>query len=408
MITPELKLYIKEAHDSGLSEEDIIINLINAGWDTGDVDRAIGEVLYPEKSGAKLRRTRKISQVSYLTGIVFVMVLFAGSVAFSSRLFVSYLDGYSSANNTASVHIALAEQKKQFEKQNKKSRLLFVGDIMLSSARGTGKQIIEHQDYTYPFLKIAEVLKDADLTFGNLEGPISSRGIDSGGKYSFRADLGVVDGLKFAGFDILSIANNHIFDWGREAFEDTIRNLKLNDIDPVGGGKDYTEANKPIIKNVNGTNIAFLAFSTVNYDANSFNADTDVPGKSLFDKDIVVKTIKQIKGWGIADIIVISFHWGEEYKTRSHGKQQDVAYALIEAGADLIIGHHPHVVQEVERYKNGWIAYSLGNFVFDQSFSEETMRGLILEVEVRDNTIVKVNPMEIEISETFQPSVVAR
>jgi len=404
MITPELKIYIKKAHDSGLSEEDIIINLINAGWDAGDIDRAISEVLYSKKYERKESAPRN----SYLINIIFAGVLLAGSIAFSSNLFVTYLEGYSSASNTASVQTALAEQKKQFEIKNKKSKLLFVGDIMLSSGRGTGEQITEHQDYTYPFLKIAEVLKSADLTFGNLEGPISSRGEDSGGKYSFRAEPRVIEGLKFAGFDILSVANNHIFDWGREAFEDTIHNLNLNGITPVGGGINYTQANKPIIKNINGTNVAVLAYSTVDYDANSFNAEGDVSGKSLFNEEVAVKTIKQIKEWGIADVVVISFHWGEEYETRSYAKQQGLAYALVEAGADLIIGHHPHVIQEVERYNNGWIAYSLGNFIFDQSFSEDTMRGLMLDVVVRNKAITEVNPIEIEISETFQPSVVTQ
>jgi len=309
---------------------------------------------------------------------------------------------------TANVYDAYSDVREkniQYEIANEKSTMLFVGDIMLSSGRGVGKYVEENDDYKYPFLKIADVLRSADLTFGNLEGPISYRGEDGGSTYSFRADIENASGLLFAGFDVLSIANNHIFDWGKEAFGDTIFILNENGIDAVGGGVDYLNANKSIIKDVNGTKVAFLAYSMVDYDIGNFEAKIDSPGKSSFNEEEVINVIERLKTSGAADIVVVSFHWGEEYKTRSYGKQQKVAYSMVDAGVDLIVGHHPHVVQEVEKYKKGWIAYSLGNFVFDQSFSDETMRGLILEVEIQDKKISNVNPIGIKISETFQPYV---
>lgn len=107
-----------------------------------------------------------------------------------------------------------------------------------------------------------------------------------------------------------------------------------------------------------------------------------------------------------ADIVVVSLHWGEEYAPGPSEEQRELARASIDAGADLVIGHHPHVVQEVERYKSGWIAYSLGNFIFDQNFSEETMSGLMLRAFVRDGKISRVEEVPIRISETHQPYVV--
>jgi len=403
MITDELKKYIKEADEAGMDEEDIIINLLNARWNVEDVDSAIKEVLYSQE-GENSEREQKKSMYFPLVSIFIAVLLIVGGVVYTSSLFLTDMDGYISANMNANVYGAY-EQKMKYKRESEKGTMLFVGDIMLSSERGVGEQMEKEGDYKYPFLKIADVLKSADLTFGNLEGSISSRGEDGGGRYSFRADPKSVLGLVFAGFDVLSIANNHIFDWGEDAFKDTISILNANAIDHVGGGVNYSNANKPLIKDVKGTKVAFFAYSMVDYDIGVFEATEDTPGKSSFDKEALVKEIRKLKKSGAADIVVVSFHWGKEYKTRSYLKQQKVAYAMIDAGADLIIGHHPHVVQEVEKYKNGWIAYSLGNFIFDQSFSEETMRGLMLEVEIKNKKIDKVNPIGIQISNTFQPYI---
>ena len=316
---------------------------------------------------------------------------------------------------------------------NKEITLLFTGDIMLS--RGIAGQIKKHQDPRYPFLKIASTTQEADLTFGNLEGPISSRGRNQGSIYSFRAKPEVIEGLKFAGFDILSLVNNHIWDWGKEALEDTLSILKYTGIETVGAGRNYKEANEPAVFEVNSilrtsevlninnnfetsdvqkfkklnTRIAFLSYTNLYPD--SFNAIGDSAGISDFALDRVKKEISQIKIHSInseqaADIVIISFHWGDEYQTRSNKTQQNIAHALIGAGADLIVGHHPHTVQEIERYQNGWIAYSLGNFVFDQNFSEETREGLMLKVKIQDKKIVEVKPIKIKFSDTFQPEIV--
>jgi len=279
--------------------------------------------------------------------------------------------------------------------------LLFVGDVMLS--RGIDYMVRKHGngDFSYPFLKIADFLRDADLLFGNLEGPISERGKNQGSIYSFRAKPQAVQGLKFAGFDILSVVNNHILDWGRVALIDTLDILKTNGIASAGAGRNYAEANEPAIINFEDTRIAFFAYT--NLVSKSFSATKDSAGISFFDLERVKKSIAETRAE--TDIIIVSLHWGEEYKTKASDFQKKLAHELIDAGADLIIGHHPHVAQEVEQYRGKRIAYSLGNFVFDQNFSEDTRRGLMLKVTVQDKKISTVQPISIKFSPTFQPEL---
>ena len=285
-------------------------------------------------------------------------------------------------------------------KAKKDTTLLFVGDIMLS--RKVGEKITAFHDPRFPFLKIRDLIHSADLAFGNFENPISSRGEKQGSIYSFRAHPSVVAGLTFAGFDVLSIANNHILDYGRDALEDTVTLLESNEIRAVGAGGDSGVANEPVIKVIGGTRIAFLAYTTLY--TKSLEEREFSPGISHFEIESAKKNIQDLRTR--ADIIIVSFHWGEEYKTRSNTTQQKLAHTLIDAGADMIVGHHPHVAQEIERYKHGWILYSLGNFVFDQKFSEETMRGLMVRAVVREKRIAELEPIQIRLNDDFQPEAI--
>lgn len=308
------------------------------------------------------------------------------------------------------LHLAAnnREKEKNAKEKNRTFTLLFAGDIMLS--RSVGKIMESRRDYKYPFLKIADFINNADLAFANLEGPVSARGRNQGSIYSFRADPRAVEGLLFAGFDIVSLANNHIWDWGSEALSDTVRLLKEKSIETAGAGRNEDEANSPVIiiagdgdgkppaKN-EFLKIGFLAYT--NLYPEGLEARGENPGVSHFNPDGIKEAIRRLRRE--ADIAVVSLHWGEEYKTVSNADQRRMARAFIDSGADLIIGHHPHVPQEVEKYKNGWIVYSLGNFVFDQSFSEETMGGLMARVLVENKKIIRLEPLQIKISGTFQP-----
>ncbi|MFH1170646.1 MAG: CapA family protein [Candidatus Vogelbacteria bacterium] len=275
--------------------------------------------------------------------------------------------------------------------------LVFVGDIML--ARGVGRIMEEKNNWQYPFLEIKKTLTDADLLIGNLEGPISSRGVKVGSIYSFRADPRAVLGLTGAGFDVLSLANNHIWDYGRDAFGATLDILKKNEINYIGGGIDYAEAHRAIIKEVKGIKIAFLAYTDLV--PVGITKETSKPAVAFLDPKQIIPDIAKAKT--SADLVVVSFHWGNEYETKHNQKQETIARAVIEAGANLVIGHHPHVAQEIEEYHGGYIAYSLGNFVFDQNFSTNTRAGLILKVTVKDKKIEKVEPQKIKFTPTYQP-----
>jgi poly-gamma-glutamate capsule biosynthesis protein CapA/YwtB (metallophosphatase superfamily) len=278
--------------------------------------------------------------------------------------------------------------------------LVFVGDIMLS--RGIDFYMQKNNDWRHPFLKMAEFLKNADVVFGNLEGPISNKGADTGKLYSFRADPKSIEGLLYSGFDVLSLANNHAFDYGPEAFIDTQKILKENAIDYIGGGLTYKEAHAPIIKNIKGTKIAFFAYT--NLLPSSIGFESSRSAVAFPNKDQLVIDIQNAKS--LADVVVVSFHWGEEYQTVHNLYQEDLAHFAIDSGAGLIIGHHSHVAQDFEKYKNGYIAYSLGNFVFDQNFSEETKFGLVLEVVFEDKKIIEVKTQKINFTSSFQPFLV--
>ncbi len=280
--------------------------------------------------------------------------------------------------------------------------LFFVGDIMLT--RGVENMIKKYGqgDYKFPFLKIAEELREADILFGNLEGPISDKGRKVGSIYSFRNDPKVIEGLNFAGFDILSAANNHIFDYGREAMEDTFLRLKEAKIDVLGGGFNEKEACGPLIKEVGKTKIGFLAFT--NLGSSFWSATENKSGICWLEKEKMKEKIKEAKE--MADLVIVSFHYGEEYFLKPTDFQVSISKMAVDSGANLVIGHHPHVIQEIKEYKEGYITYSLGNFVFDQGFSEKTMKGLLLKVIVENVKIKEIIPIEIKINQFFQPEVV--
>jgi poly-gamma-glutamate synthesis protein (capsule biosynthesis protein) len=284
--------------------------------------------------------------------------------------------------------------------------LLFVGDIMLS--RSVGDRMIWKNDFRFPFYYVASTTSEVDIAFANLETSISSRGRDQGSIYSFRADPRVLEGLTFAGFDVLSVANNHIWDWGSEALIDTLDLLVKNNIQPVGAGRNEMEANAPIFLTRKNTKFAFLAYT--NLMPKGLEAGVDTPGLSHHDRESILGAIRAVRAQ--ANIVIVSFHWGEEYEHQANSLQRVLARQMVEAGADLVIGHHPHVVQELEHYQSaiessdreGWIAYSLGNFVFDQSFSTSTMTGMALFASVRDGKIINVSSRTVAINTVSQPS----
>ena len=276
--------------------------------------------------------------------------------------------------------------------------LIFGGDIMLD--RGVKNSINKNYngDYSTLFEKL-EILKQFDIAFANLEGPASDMGVDKRNLYSFRMDPSVIPVLRGAGLSIVSVANNHVGDWGYDAYLNTLVRLKENEILYTGGGKDAIEAETPTIIEKYGIKIGFLGFSDVGPDW--MKADENKGGLLLaknprFD-EIVENASKQV------DYLIVSFHFGEEYQLIHNQRQKYLAHKAIDAGAKIVIGHHPHVVEDTEIYKNGFIAYSLGNFIFDQGFSENTMQGLLLEMKLWKDGNITIKKNILKLNKFFQP-----
>ena len=275
--------------------------------------------------------------------------------------------------------------------------LALAGDIMLD--RGVKNSVIKNfnNDYSALFEKL-DILKKSDISFADLEGTASDQGTDQKNLYSFRMDPAIIPALKGAGISILSIANNHVGDWGRIAYIDTLARLKENEILYTGGGNDKTEAQTPTIIEKYGMKIGFLGFSDKGPDYMA--ADTDKAGILLandpdFD-EIIKNASKQV------DYLVVSFHFGEEYQTKHNARQEYLAHRAVDDGAKIIIGSHPHVIEDTEIYKNSFIAYSLGNFVFDQSWSKNTMQGMLLEIKLNRDGSMTAKKDTTQLNSVFQ------
>lgn len=258
--------------------------------------------------------------------------------------------------------------------------IVLVGDIMFD--RGVRRNIEKHYDSNYGVLyEHAPYLKESDITFGNLEGSVASPLIGKrvGGIYSFRMDPKGLRAMKEAGFDIVSFANNHVGDYSRSGFEETLRLLKEEQILYAGAGETKEFAHAPTIIDVRGTTIGFLAATDVGPNWMKAGSST---GTVVYDQDF----LSAVRRADIeVDVLVVSMHWGEEYAP-ANARQKKIARNIIDAGADILVGHHPHVMQEIEMYNGKPIFYSLGNYIFDQYFSSHTMRGMVVKASIEPET----------------------
>lgn len=273
--------------------------------------------------------------------------------------------------------------------------LFFAGDIMLS--RNVHDRMVKAGDYSLPFRKIADVTNSADIAFANLESPFNDTGTHFiPNSLIFNADPKAVEGLKFAGFNILSTANNHAFDQGLKGIEYTLKLLKDNGIIAVGtipANGDSDPSQNVIMKN----KIAY-GFLSYSYSALNDGGKTKKPEVADFNNlDKLKQDILTLKGH-YSDAVIVNMHAGTEYTRIPNEQQVKFAHAAIDAGAELVVGEHPHWIQTVEQYKGKWIFYSLGNFVFDQMWSIDTKEGLTLLVTWGENGIEKIQlkPVIIE------------
>lgn len=259
-------------------------------------------------------------------------------------------------------------------------RIAFVGDVML--AEGPGRAIAAGGDPLAPF---AAVLGEADVRIANLECAVSARDQALASKrYTFRADPGAMAVLK-GRFDAVSVANNHAGDFGKTAFVDTLDLLAAAGIGRIGGGRNLAEAHAPWWIEHKGLRVAVLGYNE--FRPRRFEADVDVPGVAWGEDVQILADIRAARRAG-ADAVIPFMHWGLEYDEAPSLRQRTLARRMIDAGATLVVGAHPHVIQPVERYRDGIVAYSLGNFVFDGFDAPEAWQGWLLQIELDKRGLV--------------------
>ena len=275
--------------------------------------------------------------------------------------------------------------------------LLLTGDIMLGGEFLKFKNE-QNIDYDYPFRNLKKVFEEADIVFGNLECPLSKEGVIRADKGSILyAPPNSISALRYLNYSIISLGNNHINDYGEGGLIRTIEILKNEKIPFFGAGRNLKEVNQPVIIEKNGLKICFLGYTTDERHVKSIIADVDTAGCVFYDVQKIKKDIERVKTQ--SDIICISLHWGHEFYRYPSPEQVVLAHQIIDAGAHIVIGHHPHIIQGFEMYKHGVILYSLGNFFFPNfrdktgylhKWREESNKSIIAKCQVSNGEVEEV------------------
>jgi Bacterial capsule synthesis protein PGA_cap len=252
--------------------------------------------------------------------------------------------------------------------------LAIVGDVML--ADGPGRSIAAGRDPLAPF---GTFLREADIRVANLECVIASRGKAEDKPFTFLAHPRTMAVVK-RHFDAVSLANNHSGDFGTPAFAEMLDRLATARVGAFGGGRDLAQAHAPLVIERKGLRIALLGYNE--FFPRSFEADVDKPGVAWSEDEQVRRDIRLARELHGADLVIPFMHWGIEHEPLADARQRALARLMIDAGADAVIGGHPHVTQDVESYRGKPIVYSLGNFVFDGFTDVDNNTGWLLRLEL--------------------------
>ena len=283
-------------------------------------------------------------------------------------------------------------------------KVIAVGDIMLD---GTARPVLQANGYDYAFAEVRRFFNGAHIVIGNLEGPLTTRGAPEQDKtYVFRSPPDKVgQALRNAGFTAVSLANNHTLDFGADGLASTIEALDAVGIAHIGAGPNLKGARKPVILEAAGTRVALLAYSLTLPE--HFYAEANKPGTAFGHEAHVRADVAAARNQ--ADVVLVSFHWGQEGKTTLREYQTRLGRVAIDAGAAAVFGHHPHILQGIEHYKGGVILYSLGNFTFG-SYSQQAQVSAVAELTFDGPRVaalrlypINVNNFEVE----FQPKPLA-
>jgi len=285
--------------------------------------------------------------------------------------------------------------------ENKSTQVLLTGDVMLG--RNVMAKSLDLKDHFYPFRKVSEVLKHADITFINLENPIVSGCARHTDGFTFCTTPEIAKGIEESGIDVVSLANNHTQNYSQNGLNETLSFLE-------GKGILVTGVGELVTKEVEGTKFGFLGFD---------KAEVVYPKLTQTESNLIKDSASKV------DVLIIAMHWGVEYQSIALPGIKELAAQLVSLGADIIVGHHPHWVQDIEcfnetgseysefsRNKNGCPAdskvvyYSLGNFIFDQMWSEETRKGMVVRLTFEKNRVIKEDLINTSIRNAGQPEVV--
>lgn len=264
-------------------------------------------------------------------------------------------------------------------KQGSETIIMLTGDVMLG--RTVMTKSLDSGNPGYPFEKVSVELNKADIVLVNLENPIISNCPRSIESLIFCADPAMVEGLVAAGIDIVNLANNHSRNYGERGLIETTETLDENEIALTGLGELFT-------KEVKGIKYGFLGFDFI----------SKTPREN--DYELIIESSS------VVDVLIVSVHWGAEYRSEPVEIQRQWAKQLVESGADVVVGHGPHWVQGVEYINEKPVYYSLGNFVFDQMWSEETKTGLVMKLTFRDGELIKEEKLSTYMSSWAQPEFI--
>lgn len=286
--------------------------------------------------------------------------------------------------------------------------ILAVGDIMMG--RYVAVKINQSGNPSHSFEYVSEYLSKPDLTFANLEAPFSGNAPYVSDGMILVAQKNSIKGLIDSGIDLVTISSNHFGDGGQDTMQETFSILEKNKIAYVGAGNNEKNAFDYKIIEKNNVKISFLSFGSIMPD--SYGAGEDYPGTAWInlssDNDLrkVSDTINKAKS--ITDVLIVCFHWGTEYTPDPTLDQIKFAHAAIDAGADLIVGTHPHVVQANEIYRGKYIIYSQGNFIMDQMWSQETQEGVIMPIYLYGKKIISIDLIPTKIVDYSQTKIISK
>ncbi len=339
------------------------------------------------------------------------IIFWAGLIALAAALVWS---------NWQPLLLSPAANRREIARPKQPITILAVGDINLG--RRTGAELSKG-NLDFPFVYVNDFLRETDLTFGNLESQLRETTVfqDPLNEYRFSGPLGGAESLAQAGFDILSVANNHMWDYGQEGLQSTLNALEAQAVVPVGAsaapdGRRF----EPKILESRGWKIAFFALTDFINGYEKVGAADYIA--HLDDLDQLLPRIESVREK--TDLVIVSFHNGAEYAAKPTVRSIETAHQLVAAGADVVIGHHPHVVQPLEEYsslsaslgangsadkkageRKGLIFYSLGNFAFWQPFSFWTKTGLAVKLTLHQSHTLSYELIPIEAG--WQPKVTA-